>query len=146
MAHAKGNKIDEFMIFGGMAHRASGPFGGAKLLNQLAHLQLLQRCAAPCRRGRALVWAIADPPRKSGGATPLNLSTAAAMLQCALPNPASTKQGFVSSLSAYANAPSPTSSAAARHITTGPTTSNPQPKAPARPKFVFVSSPPNEGT
>ena len=37
----------------------------AKLLNQFAHLQLLQRCAASCRRGRASVGIIADAPKRS---------------------------------------------------------------------------------
>ena len=38
---------------------------GAKLLNQLAHLQLLQRCAASWRRGRALIGIIDDALGKS---------------------------------------------------------------------------------
>ena len=38
----------------------------AKLLNQLAHLQLLQRCAASCRRGRASRVLTADLLQKSG--------------------------------------------------------------------------------
>ena len=38
----------------------------AKLLNQLAHLQLLQRCAASCRRGRASPVLTADLLQKSG--------------------------------------------------------------------------------
>ena len=41
----------------------------AKLLNQFAHLQLLQRCAASCRRGRASVGIIADALRKSEAPT-----------------------------------------------------------------------------
>ena len=48
----------------------------AKLLNQLAHLQLLQRCAASWRRGRALIRITADALRKSEAPTP---PTAAAM-------------------------------------------------------------------
>ena len=68
----------------------------AKFLNQLAHLQLLQRCAASCRRGSALVGIIADALRKSEAPTP---PTAAAV--SAAVHPASTNQGFVSPLSNY---------------------------------------------
>jgi hypothetical protein len=66
----------------------------AKLLNQLAHLQLLQRCAASCRRGRALVGIIADALRKSEAPAPPTAAAVAATV-----HPASTKQGFVSPLS-----------------------------------------------
>ena len=68
----------------------------AKLLNQLAHLQLLQRCAASWRRGRALIRIIADALRKSEAPTP----PTAAVVDVAV-HPASTKQGFVSPLSNY---------------------------------------------
>ena len=68
----------------------------AKLLNQLVHLQLLQRCAASCRRGRALVGIIADALRKSEAPTP----PTAAVVGVAV-HPASTKQGFASPLSNY---------------------------------------------
>jgi hypothetical protein len=44
----------------------------AKLLNQFTHLQLLQRCAASCRRGRASVGIIADALRKSEAPTTAN--------------------------------------------------------------------------
>lgn len=72
---------------------------GAKLLNQFTHLQLLQRCAASCRRGRASVGIIADALRKSEAPT---LPTAAAV--SAAVHPASTKQGFASPLSNYSRA------------------------------------------
>ena len=68
----------------------------AKLLNQFAHLQLLQRCAASCHRGRASIRIIADALRKSEAPTP---PTAAAM--AATVYYASTKQGLVSPLSNY---------------------------------------------
>lgn len=71
----------------------------AKLLNQFTHLQLLQRCAASCRRGRASVGIIADALRKSEAPT---LPTAAAV--SAAVHPASTKQGFASPLSNYSRA------------------------------------------
>ena len=48
----------------------------AKLLNQFAHLKLLQRCAVSCCRARASVGIIADALRKSGVPT---LPTAAAV-------------------------------------------------------------------
>jgi hypothetical protein len=68
----------------------------AKLLNQLAHLQLLQRCAVSCRRGRALVGIIADALRKSEVPTPPTAAAVAATVYSA-----STKQGLVSPLSNY---------------------------------------------
>ena len=58
MTYPKRGKNDLFMIFE-MERRA-------KLLNQLAHLQLLQRCAASCRRGRASRVLTADLLQKSG--------------------------------------------------------------------------------
>ena len=65
---------------------------GAKLLNQLAHLQLLQRCAASWRRGRVLVGIIADALRlrKFEAPTPPTVVAVAAAM-----HPNSTKQGFV---------------------------------------------------
>ena len=68
----------------------------AKLLNQLAHLQLLQSCAVSCRRGRALVGIIADALRKSEVPTPPTAAAVAATVYSA-----STKQGLVSPLSNY---------------------------------------------
>ena len=95
----------------------------AKLLNQFAHLQLLQRCAASCHRGRASVRIIADALRKSEASTP---PTAAAV--SAAVHPASTilHSPTTHTLSL---ALSPT----LRQTATDPTTSNPHPKTPARP-------------
>ena len=70
--------------------------GRAKLLNQLAHLQLLQRCTASCRRGRALVGIIADALRNSEAPTPPTAAAVAATVYFA-----STNQGLVSPLSNY---------------------------------------------
>ena len=75
MTHPKRGKFDLFMIFE-MARRA-------KLLNELAHLQLLQRCAVSCQRDGALVGIIADALRKSEVPTPLPLQQWP--LQCILP-------------------------------------------------------------
>ena len=59
---------------------------GAKFLNQLAHLQLLQRCAASWRRGRALVGIIADALRKSEAPTPPTAFASAAAAARACPS------------------------------------------------------------
>ena len=58
----------------------------AKLLNQFAHLQLLQRCAASCRRGRASIGVIADTLRKSEApALPTTVAVLVGATQCTLP-------------------------------------------------------------
>ena len=99
----------------------------AKLLNQLAHLQLLQRCTVPCRRGRELVGIIADALRKSEAPSPLPLQQWP--LQCILP-----AQSKVWSLhSQPAHSLSLALLAALRQTTTKPTTSNPHSNTPARP-------------
>jgi hypothetical protein len=88
MTHPKREKNDLFMIFE-MVRRA-------KLLNQFAHLQLLQRCAVSYRRDRALVGIIADALRKSEAPTPPTAAAVAATVYYA-----NTKQGLVSPLSNY---------------------------------------------
>ena len=94
----------------------------------------MQRCAASCRRGRATrasVGIVADALRKSEAPT---LPTTAAVSAAVHPAPFLPAQSKVSPLHPpTTHVLSLALSAAPTQTTTDPTTSNPQPKTPARP-------------
>ena len=84
MAHAKGNKIDEFMIFGGMAHRASGPFGGGQ--NSSTNWPTYSCCRGAQRLAvEAVRWfgPLPTHPENLGGQPPLILVPL--LLCCSVP-------------------------------------------------------------
>ena len=103
----------------------------AELLDQFAHLQLLKRCAASCRRGVRCLGSL--PTHSENLRRQLPLATAAAVS-------AAVHVCILSAQSKVSPLHSPTThilslalSAALTQTTTDPTTSNPQPKTPTHP-------------